>query len=104
MHGGEHSVEAAAADEGAHGGHAVSADPKHVQMFFVIYFIMTGMHAFHMIIGAGLLTWLIILSLKGHFGPHNFMKLECTGFYWHFVDIVWIFLFPLLYLLNPVGS
>lgn len=76
------------------------ADPGHVQIFFCLYFVMTGMHAFHMVVGAGLLIWLLSLGYKGHFGPHRFMKIELFGFYWHFVDIVWVFLFPLLYLID----
>lgn len=71
-----------------------------VEMFYWIYFAMTGMHALHMIIGAGLLTFLIIYSLKGRFDPEYHGPVEIIGLYWHFVDIVWIFLFPLLYLLG----
>jgi cytochrome c oxidase subunit 3 len=71
-----------------------------VQMFYWIYFAMTGMHALHMIIGAGLLTFLIIFSLKGRYDPEYHSPVEVIGLYWHFVDIVWIFLFPLLYLLG----
>jgi cytochrome c oxidase subunit 3 len=70
------------------------------QIFFSLYFIMTGLHALHMIIGIGLLTWLAVLSWKGRFDSAYHNPLECTGLYWHFVDIVWIFLFPLLYLLG----
>ena len=73
---------------------------KQVEMFYYIYFAMTGMHALHMIIGAGLLLYLIIFSLKGRFDPEYHSPVEVIGLYWHFVDIVWIFLFPLLYLLG----
>ncbi|HEX5966147.1 MAG TPA: cytochrome c oxidase subunit 3 family protein [Pyrinomonadaceae bacterium] len=73
---------------------------KQVEMFYYIYFAMTGMHALHMIIGAGLLTYLIIFSLRGRFDPEYHSPVEVIGLYWHFVDIVWIFLFPLLYLLG----
>jgi len=73
---------------------------KQVEMFYWIYFAMTGMHAVHMIIGAGLLTYLIIFSLKRRFDPEYHGPVEVIGLYWHFVDIVWIFLFPLLYLLG----
>jgi cytochrome c oxidase subunit 3 len=61
---------------------------------------MTGMHALHMIIGLGLLTWLIIQSKRGVFHSLYFAPVEMVGLYWHFVDIVWIFLFPLLYLIG----
>jgi heme/copper-type cytochrome/quinol oxidase subunit 3 len=71
-----------------------------VEMFYWIYFAMTGMHALHMIIGAGLLTYLIIWSMRGRFDPEYHGPVEVIGLYWHFVDIVWIFLFPLLYLLG----
>jgi cytochrome c oxidase subunit III len=71
-----------------------------VQMFFCFYFFMTGLHALHMIIGIGILTVLTILTARGRFSPEYFAPLEVSGLYWHFVDIVWIFLFPLLYLIG----
>jgi cytochrome c oxidase subunit 3 len=85
-----------------------SADPEqglisldsHAQLYFSLYFGMTGLHALHMIIGAGLLLWLIKESLAGRFGPGYNTPVEVTGLYWHFVDIVWIYLFPLLYLID----
>jgi cytochrome c oxidase subunit 3 len=76
------------------------ATKEKVELFFWIYFAMTGMHALHMIIGAGLITFLLIFSLKGRFDPEYHSPVEVIGLYWHFVDIVWIFLFPLLYLLG----
>jgi cytochrome c oxidase subunit 3 len=76
------------------------ASVKQVEMFYWIYFAMTGMHALHMIIGAGLLTFLLIFAMKGRFDPEYHSPVEVIGLYWHFVDIVWIFLFPLLYLLG----
>jgi len=77
-----------------------NATVKQVEMFYWIYFAMTGMHALHMIIGAGLLTFLLVFSIKGRYGPEYHSPVEVIGLYWHFVDIVWIFLFPLLYLLG----
>ena len=71
-----------------------------VELFYWIYFAMTGMHALHMIIGLGLMTWLTIKTWRGRFGPEYFAHIEVSGLYWHFVDIIWIFLFPLLYLLG----
>ena len=71
-----------------------------VEMFYWIYFAMTGMHALHMIIGVGLLTVLTIMAWRGKFSPEYHAPVEISGLYWHFVDIVWIFLFPLLYLLG----
>jgi cytochrome c oxidase subunit III len=76
------------------------ATAPQVEMFYWIYFAMTGMHALHMIIGAGLLTFLLIFSVKGRFDPEYHGPVEVIGLYWHFVDIIWIFLFPLLYLLG----
>ncbi len=71
-----------------------------VQIFFFIYFVMTGLHALHMIIGLGIMTWLTWKAFRGAFTPEYYAPVEITGLYWHFVDIVWIFLFPLLYLLG----
>ena len=73
---------------------------SHAQLYFSLYFGMTGLHALHMIVGAGLLLWLIKQSLDGRFGPGYNTPVEITGLYWHFVDIVWIYLFPLLYLID----
>ena len=75
----------------------------HTQLFFFLYFGMTGLHAFHMIIGVGLLLWLIRPSWRGKFDANNHNYVEGIGLYWHFVDIVWIFLFPLLYLVGRHG-
>ncbi len=71
-----------------------------VQIFFWIYFVMTGLHALHMIIGLGVMTWLLWKAWQGTFSGLYFAPVEISGLYWHFVDIVWIFLFPLLYLLG----
>src|ERR1700722_14831618 len=70
------------------------------QIYFFLYFAMTGMHALHMIIGIGLLFWLIWRANRGEFSAGYVAPIENFGLYWHFVDIVWIFLFPLLYLIN----
>lgn len=69
-----------------------------VQLFFSFYFVMTGLHALHMVIGIGLMIWLIVKALRNRFSTEYFTPIEMTGLYWHFVDIVWIFLFPLVYL------
>jgi cytochrome c oxidase subunit III len=71
-----------------------------VQLFFCFYFFMTGLHALHMIIGLGILTTLTVMASRGRFNPDYYAPLEISGLYWHFVDIVWIFLFPLLYLIG----
>lgn len=71
-----------------------------VRIFFWIYFVMTGLHALHMVVGLGLMTWLLWTAFKGNYNAEYYMPVEMSGLYWHFVDIVWIFLFPLLYLLG----
>lgn len=72
----------------------------HAQLFFSLYFGLTGLHALHMVVGAGLLTWLLIQAARGRFTAEYNTPVEICGLYWHFVDIVWIFLFPLLYLID----
>lgn len=82
---------------------AFQKDPDlnaHAQLYFSLYFGMTGLHALHMIVGAGLLIWLLKESLRGRFTPQYNTPVEIVGLYWHFVDIVWIYLFPLLYLID----
>jgi len=71
-----------------------------VEMFYSLYFAMTGLHALHMIVGLGIMGTLIVQSRKAAFTPRFKTRIETAGLYWHFVDIVWIFLFPLLYLLG----
>jgi cytochrome c oxidase subunit 3 len=71
-----------------------------VRIYFWIYFVMTGLHALHMIVGLGLMTWLLYSAFKYTYNADYYMPVEMSGLYWHFVDIVWIFLFPLLYLLG----
>ncbi len=73
---------------------------RQTEIFFSFYFAMTGLHAFHMVVGLGLLTWLTLRAARGQFGPEYYTPIELGGLYWHFVDIVWIFLFPLLYLIS----
>lgn len=70
------------------------------RIFFSIYFAMTGLHAFHMIVGLVLMTWVFVKAKNGHFTPQRYVGIEISGLYWHFVDLVWIFLFPMLYLLG----
>ncbi|MGI9074736.1 MAG: cytochrome c oxidase subunit 3 family protein [Bryobacteraceae bacterium] len=70
------------------------------QILFFLYFCMTGMHAIHMIVGLGLLTYLLVQAMRRVFNANYFAPVEMIGLYWHFVDIVWIFLFPLLYLIG----
>jgi cytochrome c oxidase subunit III len=74
------------------------------QILFFLYFAMTGLHALHMIVGAGLLTTLIVMAARNRFSAQWYTPVEMIGLYWHFVDIVWIFLFPLLYLIGHTSS
>jgi cytochrome c oxidase subunit 3 len=71
-----------------------------VELFMSFYFTMTGLHALHMIIGVAILATLVILALRGRFSSAYYTPVEISGLYWHFVDIIWIFLYPLLYLLG----
>jgi cytochrome c oxidase subunit 3 len=80
--------------------HFEGAHAQHAQIFFSLYFAMTGLHAAHMVIGIGILTVLTILAWRGKFSAVYYAPIEISGLYWHFVDIVWIFLFPLLYLIG----
>ncbi len=71
-----------------------------VELFMCFYFFMTMMHALHMIVGFGIMTVLIVMAAKGRLGAERYNPVEMAGLYWHFVDIIWIFLFPLLYLVG----
>ena len=87
---------------------AISAEPgteingvaaEELGTFFSIYFAMTGLHALHIIGGIGVLIWLLVRATRGHFSSTNFAAVDYAGLYWHLVDLVWIYLFPLLYLI-----
>jgi cytochrome c oxidase subunit 3 len=73
---------------------------RRFELFFVFYFFMTGLHALHMVIGIGVLAVLVVMAHRGRFTPEYNTPLELSGLYWHFIDIVWVFLFPLLYLID----
>ena len=77
-----------------------ATDPVHTEIYFSLYWAMTGLHALHMIIGIGLVTWMMIGGARGAYGPSYYSPVENVGLYWHFVDLVWIYLFPLLYLIS----
>ena len=76
------------------------SEQGHAQLFFSLYFAMTGLHALHMVIGAGILMVLIAQARKAKFHAGYYTPIDVAGLYWHFVDIIWIFLFPLLYLID----
>lgn len=70
-----------------------------VGLFFAIYFCLTGLHGIHVLLGMVLIAWLIRRNIRGDFGPQNFRAVDFGALYWHIVDLIWIFLFPLLYLI-----
>jgi cytochrome c oxidase subunit III len=73
--------------------------PAHVGSFFSIYFLMTGLHGVHVLVGMGLYVWLLVRAGRGDFGPRYFVPVDTVALYWHLVDMIWIFLFPLFYLI-----
>jgi cytochrome c oxidase subunit III len=75
-------------------------EPAGVGLFFSIYYVMTGLHAIHILAGMGVIVWLLINSVGGMYGPNYFGPVDYVGLYWHLVDLVWIYLFPLLYLIH----
>jgi cytochrome c oxidase subunit 3 len=85
----------------AHGAAHGGLQHKASVIFFSFYFAMTSIHAIHMLIGVGLFVWLIKLARRNRFSPEYYNPVETVGLYWHFVDIVWIFIYPLFYLINP---
>ena len=78
----------------------VPLDQSRVNTFFSIYFLMTGLHGLHVIIGMGLIYWVLKRARRNEFGPTYFTPVDLVGLYWHLVDLIWIFLFPLLYLIH----
>ena len=76
------------------------SEQGHAQLFFSLYFAMTGLHALHMVIGVGILSFLIWKAKQGVYSATYFTPVDVAGLYWHFVDVIWIFLFPLLYLID----
>lgn len=88
------------APHGVSGGHDYADyNTPFAAQFFSIYFVMTGIHGFHVLVGMGLFSWITVRAIKGHFTSEYYTPVEMCGLYWHLVDIIWIFLFPLLYLI-----
>jgi len=79
---------------------AAAPIPEHAGRFFSIYFVMTGLHGIHVLVGMGLYVWLIARSRRGDFSPAYYGPVDGVALYWHLVDLIWIFLFPLLYLIG----
>ena len=84
----------------AHELESLGPPPEHTNMFFTIYFAMTGLHGIHVLFGVFVFVWLLIRAVKGQFGPDYFGPVDYAALYWHIVDLIWIFLFPLLYLIH----
>jgi len=84
------------------GGFFTNTELKHPKspLFFSLYFMMTGLHGIHVLIGMGVIAWVLRRTMRGDFSPEYYTPVELVGFYWHFVDLVWIYLFPLLYLVG----
>ena len=80
-------------------GHATLLSPR-ANMFFGLYFVMTGLHGLHVLIGMSILIWVLYKNIKGKFSPQYFTPVDLGALYWHLVDLVWIYLFPLLYLVG----
>jgi len=99
----EHALadEVHADDHAEHIVHALQREdrPANAHMFFTIYFLMTGLHGIHVLLGIILITWLLIGAIKGRFNKDYFTPVDLGGLYWHIVDLIWIFLFPLFYLI-----
>jgi cytochrome c oxidase subunit III len=81
-----------------------NVNPEHVQLFLVFYYVMTGLHAVHLTIAIGIMIVLTVMAWRGLFTTDHYTGVEIWGLYWHFVDIVWIFLLPLLYLIGTHSS
>jgi cytochrome c oxidase subunit III len=97
----EHWVDMKVPLFGGHWNYSEAPQFAHqAQILFIFYFFMTGFHAVHMIVGLGIMTTIFTMARRGRFGPSYYTPVEVSGLYWHFVDIVWIFLFPLLYLIG----
>lgn len=99
---GEHAAELHAPSETAAEGHAAHDPhlPKHLGIFFSIYFALTGLHGIHILAGMGAIGWVLWRAIRGDFGPNYFGPVDYVGLYWHLVDLIWIYLFPLLYLIH----
>jgi cytochrome c oxidase subunit 3 len=80
--------------------HAEGFKSAHPSVFFSIYFMMTGVHGLHVVIGMGLIMWILLRNIRGEFSSRYYAPVEGVGLYWHLVDLIWIYLFPLLYLVG----
>ena len=74
--------------------------PANSHLFFAIYYAMTGLHGVHVLAGMVVIAWLLKRAIAGHFSSDYFTPVDVGGLYWHIVDLIWIFLFPLFYLIH----
>ncbi|MCE9599515.1 MAG: cytochrome c oxidase subunit 3 [Spirochaetia bacterium] len=86
--------------EKMHEKHAVIVNPKGVDLFFTFYFVMTGIHGAHVVIGMTVLAIVMVKAAKGRYTHWYYTPIENGGLYWHLVDLIWIYLFPLMYLIK----
>jgi len=89
-----------AAEEQPESGHDDMAEPRNVKVFFSIYFMMTGLHGVHVLGGMAAMLWLLLKTRRGDFATGHFTPVDMVGLYWHLVDLIWIYLFLLLYLID----
>lgn len=87
-------------DVESHSRYHFDKEPKNVERFFAVYFCMTGLHGLHVILGMGVLAWVLVKVLRGQIGPDYYTPVDLAALYWHLVDLIWIYLFPLLYLVG----
>ena len=86
-----------------HGNFEATAElPDRTHVFFSLYFVMTGLHALHVIVGIGIWFWILRRNIRGDFNKNYFQPVDNSALYWHLVDLVWIYLFPMLYLIDYV--
>ncbi|HQE26378.1 MAG TPA: cytochrome c oxidase subunit 3 family protein [Phycisphaerae bacterium] len=97
---GPRGLSAAMLGEPTHMGGDHGPEPKNVGIFFSVYFLMTGLHGIHVLVGMGLIGWILRRAVNREFSSRYFAPVDLVGLYWHLVDLIWIFLFPLLYLID----
>lgn len=81
-------------------GHYAEILPPETNLFFAVYFMTTGVHGLHVLVGIGVLIWIMLRNMKGEFSAEFFTPVDLAALYWHLVDLIWIYLFPLLYLID----
>jgi cytochrome c oxidase subunit 3 len=87
-------------DEGKAESETIVAEPANAQIYFSIYFLLTGLHGIHVLAGIGAFTWLLLCAYRGYFDTGHFTRVDMVALYWHLVDLIWIYLFLLLYLID----